>query len=122
MPPKSYPLRRSVKTTSFSRQKKKRDAVLCRAFSSLARTPAFVHPGASSLLNGLPTRKKINLRYCDEILVTGAGTVGVHTFRLNSMFDPDYTATGHQPMGRDQWAAFYGRYVVANAVIKAEWI
>jgi len=25
-------------------------------------------------------------------------------------------------MGRDQWSAFYGRYVVKNAVIKAEWV
>jgi len=35
-----------------------------------------------------------------------------HVFRLNSLFDPDFTATGHQPLGFDQWAQFYNHYVV----------
>jgi hypothetical protein len=35
-----------------------------------------------------------------------------HQFRLNSAYDPDLTATGHQPLGFDQWASFYNHYVV----------
>lgn len=42
-----------------------------------------------------------------------AGLVGTeHTFSLNSVFDPDVTIAGHQPYGRDQCAAIWGRYKV----------
>lgn len=37
------------------------------------------------------------------------------TYRLNSLFDPDFTGTGVQPMGFDQFSALYGRYAVTRA-------
>jgi hypothetical protein len=43
-----------------------------------------------------------------------SGVTGTYSFRLNSPFDPNYTASGHQPMGFDQWAAFYNHYVVES--------
>lgn len=39
-------------------------------------------------------------------------------FRLNSLYDPDYTGTGHQPLGFDQWASVYDKYYVRRARIK----
>jgi len=36
----------------------------------------------------------------------------VYQFRLNSIYDPNLTGTGHQPLGHDQWALFYNRYLV----------
>jgi len=33
-------------------------------------------------------------------------------FRMNSIFDPDYTGTGHQPFFRDMWASQYDYYTV----------
>jgi hypothetical protein len=51
--------------------------------------------------------------YADHLNLTGAsGLLTNHQFRLNSVFDPDYTASGHQPMSFDQWGAFYNHYVV----------
>ncbi len=35
-----------------------------------------------------------------------------YVFRLNSLYDPDLTGTGHQPYGFDQFAALYSRYKV----------
>lgn len=32
-----------------------------------------------------------------------------YVYRVNSTFDPDYTGTGHQPMGRDQYMGLYQR-------------
>lgn len=40
-----------------------------------------------------------------------------YTFRLSSVYDPDFTAVGHQPLGFDQWANFYERYIVKGAKI-----
>jgi len=39
-------------------------------------------------------------------------------FRLNGLFDPDFSLGGHQPMGFDEWSAFYGRYRVKSAKCK----
>ena len=42
-------------------------------------------------------------------------------FRLNSIFDPDQTSTGHQPMGRDTWAGIYKYYRVIKTDVKITW-
>jgi len=44
---------------------------------------------------------------------------GYHWFRANSMFGPDFTASGHQPLGFDQWSTFYNHYIVLGSKIKA---
>jgi hypothetical protein len=53
--------------------------------------------------------------YCDTFTLT-VGTGGVigseHIFRLNSLYDPDFTIGGHQPYGYDQVAALYRKYRV----------
>lgn len=44
-----------------------------------------------------------------------ANTVGVYqtqTMNLNSLYDPDRSGIGHQPLGHDQWATWYNRYRV----------
>lgn len=42
-----------------------------------------------------------------------------HIFRLNSLYDPDLTFTGHQPYGFDQMALLYRNYKVNGVLIKA---
>lgn len=60
----------------------------------------------------------VKLRYVDVVTVNpGVGTTASHLFRANSIFDPDLTGTGHQPLGHDQWATFYAHYTVAKATI-----
>lgn len=56
----------------------------------------------------------MNLPYATTFLLIPGGTTAAtgHMFRLNSVYDPDYTATGHQPRGYDQWAALYAYYRV----------
>jgi hypothetical protein len=41
-------------------------------------------------------------------------------FRLNSLFDPDLTNTGHQPFGYDQLTPIYGRYRVRACEVEVE--
>lgn len=58
--------------------------------------------------------------------LTAAGVGWNHvTFRMNSMYDPEFTGTGHQPqyydtfLGANLTTAPYGRYVVKGARITA---
>jgi hypothetical protein len=39
-------------------------------------------------------------------------------FRGNSIYDPDYTGAGGQPLGRDQWVTFYQNYRVHQSRIR----
>jgi len=68
---------------------------------------------------GFPDRLLTKLRYCDygsQSCTTGA--VGLQIFRWNSVFDPDFTNAGHQPMYRDTYASIYDQYSVVSAQAK----
>lgn len=59
----------------------------------------------------------MKLRYNAAMtLDVGAGAAAViHSFSANGLYDPDITGVGHQPMGFDQWMAFYGKYCVLES-------
>ncbi len=70
----------------------------------------------------MPARMRVKLVYGETFSRTTAGAVNTaptaYTFRLGSLFDPDYTSAGHQPYGFDQWAAFFNKYIVRSAHIE----
>lgn len=58
-----------------------------------------------------PDRLIVKLPYYDQFTVNQ--TAGhVRDFNLNSIYDPDRSGVGHQPLGYDQWATFFNRYRV----------
>lgn len=58
------------------------------------------------------------LKYHDDLVINVSGTGGAnYLYSCNSIYDPDYTGVGHQPLGRDQFADFYDRYVVLGSKI-----
>lgn len=62
---------------------------------------------------GLPAALNTKLAYGDVItLVPTSGSVGQYIFRANSIFDPDFTGTGHQPRLHDQFSPLYNSYRV----------
>lgn len=68
----------------------------------------------------VPDRLIIPFSYKDNISLTPLGTAvwSYKTFRLNSIYDPDYDlVNGHQPLGYDQWSVFYNRYRVYKAKV-----
>lgn len=73
--------------------------------------------GVSNVLPGFPGNKIVKLRYGDQFVANPGGSIWSNTFRCNSIFDPDYTNVGHQPLGHDQWQLFYNHYVVLGAKI-----
>lgn len=65
-----------------------------------------------------PTRMKKKFIYSDQITMNaGAAGAAVYNFSCNSLFDPNRTGVGHQPMGFDQLMLLYDHFVVTEAKI-----
>lgn len=69
----------------------------------------------------IPTKKTTVLKYCEAYvnIDPGVGSSAAYVFSCNDVYDPNYTGTGHQPTGFDQWMSFYNRFVVLGSKIKA---
>jgi hypothetical protein len=64
---------------------------------------------------GRPSSVRVHLPYVQRFSLNPTlGATVTQVFRLNSLFDPDYTGTGHQPRFFDQWCSFYTNYVVCG--------
>lgn len=64
-----------------------------------------------------PSTVRVLLPYYEKGYSIGGGLVGLANTQLcniGSIFDPDTTGVGHQPLGHDQYAAIYEQYVVLN--------
>lgn len=69
---------------------------------------------------GLPAEKWARMRYVQEITIDpGIASIAAHYFRANSLFDPDFTGTGHQPLNFDQLIAGYQHYTVHGSKLTA---
>ena len=69
----------------------------------------------------VPNTALVKLKYVTPVQLTGtAGATGEYVFRCGSIFDPDYTGVGHQPIGHDQWIVFYKNYIVVSAKMTAQ--
>jgi hypothetical protein len=81
-------------------------------------------PGVDgNLIFGFPNTIITKLRYCTNMILSAtAGGSAITVFSANSIFDPDVTNTGHQPMYHDQYAAIYKNYAVLGSRIQVEFI
>jgi len=72
----------------------------------------------SGISKGLPQGQYVVMKYSTNLNLVDAVTgLDFHVFRGNSIFDPDFTGVGHQPLGHDQWAQLYRQYQVNWATI-----
>lgn len=74
-----------------------------------------------SITGGFAPRLKCNLVYCDVYGATAATGSDIRQYNLNSIFDPDRSGTGHQPMGHDQLGQIYNRYRVNSCTVTVHW-
>ena len=49
-----------------------------------------------------------------------ATVVTLNQYKINSIYDPDLTGAGTQPLGRDTWSAIYNYYKVLESDVKYE--
>jgi hypothetical protein len=107
--PNSSPQRR------IKRNRGANAALVTRAQSTL---------GLFSFADPFPPRKVVEHTYAQNFSVSGDGSVAnklgtAITMSLNDIFAPGGSYT-HQPYGRDQMAALYGRYKVHGVVLELE--
>lgn len=64
----------------------------------------------------IPRKQTRKLVYSDVFARdAGSGVAASYFYSCNSLFDPDRTGVGHQPMGFDQLMEFYDHYTVIGA-------
>jgi len=79
-------------------------------------------PGVDGMTQfGFPTKIITVIRYVEFVVLTSTtGSVSFNSFKMNSLFDPNSTGTGHQPMWFDNYSAIYDNYRVLGAVAKVK--
>lgn len=102
---RATPKRRYAKRVAYRKK-----LVYRRRRQSLGNPRLAGGPGHS----GFPLNKIVRMRYVQTI-VPDISADGHYAFRANGIYDPDFTGTGHQPMGYDQWNQFYKRYIVIGS-------
>lgn len=98
-----------------------------KAKSRARRARRSVAPSQKPGFKGHPFGRKMytKLKYNEAVTIAASGTAGFATgykYRLNSLFDPNFTGTGHQPRGYDELMAIFEKYTVVNAKITATFI
>lgn len=82
--------------------------------------------GGMSTLNlrafGFPDVYRCWMRYSDVYTFGSSATPAAQVWRANSLFDPDLTSGGHQPLYYDQLTAVYNEYLVFKFDISLELI
>jgi len=66
----------------------------------------------------IPNKVTVTLKYVQ--LNSSNGAVVDQVFNINSMFDPDRTGTGHQPLGFDQYSGFFNKYRVYKCKVTVQ--
>lgn len=70
---------------------------------------------------GFPNQTTTSLRYAQQGSITSTiGGIGNAVFSCNSLFDPDRTGVGHQPLYYDQLTPIYNHYTVVSSRIWIE--
>ena len=59
----------------------------------------------------IPATMYVSMRYTELLQLADAVTgLAYNVYNANGIWDPNFSATGHQPMGYDQWSTLYKTY------------
>lgn len=105
------------RTYSKKRASRKSRGLRKRAWKSrVPRQRALVKTGV-----GFPLKMMMVHKYFETVDVSNtSGSTAVYQWRCNSLFDPNYTGSGHQPFYFDQVASIYSHYTVIGAKISVK--
>ncbi len=95
-----------------------------RRRQQVATTMPTAHLNLASFkaIDPFPPQIRRRLKYADLFQLATAASTGnfgaEQRFRVNSLYDPDYSGTGHQPYGYDQISNLYNKYRVDRVWFK----
>lgn len=92
-------------------------------YAALRKTARSLVPVYRSI-SPFPQSKMVRHRYVENVSFGPAGVAGqglAYTFSANSLYDPNVSGVGHQPMFRDEMAARYKYYTVIASYITVTW-
>ena len=77
-----------------------------------------------TVAQGIPESFDIKLKYCEATTYGPSGANGIDTnqWRLNSIYDPNLTGVGHQPLNRDTWSNIFTQYLVVGCDVKVTFV
>jgi len=77
---------------------------------------------ANPISSGLPPTMWARHVYCERYSFTNtSGTTAGYAFRMNDLYDPNLTGTGHQPKLFDQFSALYTNFCVTSCEVEIDW-
>lgn len=69
--------------------------------------------------SGLPDRAVVRLKFVSNNTMTAVGSSWTQqAWRMNSIYDPDFSLGGHQPYMYDVYSGLYARYRVFKCVVE----
>ncbi len=93
--------RNSKRKTKVSKEKRARKAPMSRTL--------------------MPAEYPVTLRYASTNKIGSAGLDDAYTvWGLNNLYDVDYSSSGHQPRGFDQFANLYTNYLVQKVTVNLQ--
>jgi len=107
-----------LKTTGSAakRRNRKNRAISKNALTTSKTNPNLLTQVVEPWMPLFPSRTTRMLRYSTNFTLTAtSGVPATYVIRANDCFDPDFTGTGHQPMGFDQMMVFYNHFCVTDA-------
>lgn len=113
------PKRKAYAPATPKAPKKKAKKVVPQVFKNTSTTVSLY----KSPISPVPQTKRCTLRYAEaNVSLDPSATIPAeYFFRANDLYDPNYTGTGHQPLGFDQWMNLYGKFTVVNSKITVKW-
>lgn len=73
-------------------------------------------------VDGVPLGMRVTMKYAEHFShSSGVTGYGENVFRAGSLFDPNLTGVGHQPLGHDEWSNIYQRYRVLGSKIEVKY-
>lgn len=106
-----------------SKSQRRRPRRSARRRPSAKKMPTMRRRNVVNVGRNFPGSMISSHRYSDTIVVDPIAGIGAyHCFRTTSVFDPDFTGVGHQPLGHDRMAAIYNRYTVLSARITCTFV
>lgn len=109
---------RQYKPKTFRKRKSGRSSGRSKAIAK-ARSRRSWRRSTTYLPRGVVNKRAlVKLTYVDSAAQTSnTGSITTYNFKSNGMYDPNFTGTGHQPLGFDQMMAQYNHFTVIGSKI-----